>query len=125
MQKKILIFNGTDNINKNLNEICLDIGIVSEIIPLSRYNHTIGALAGITDIKDSEPEYNGEELSMEMVVFAGLSDKELDLFLSACRKKNISIRLKAVFTKTNASWTVIDLYNELMKEYLFYKMRGQ
>ncbi len=125
MQKKILILNGTDEINRKLGMICERLGIESDVIPKEKYNHTIGALAGVTDMKEAVPEYNEKELSMEMVVFSGLSDKELDIFLEACKKEKLSIRLKAVRTDANVSWSAYDLYKELMKEYLFYKMRGQ
>ena len=63
---------------------------------------------------------------MEMVVFAGISSRELDIFLDRYRKSGVApIALKSVATDTNRTWTVEKLYSELAKEYLFYKMHGR
>lgn len=125
MNKKILIFHGSEELNRKLKAISCSVGAELIAVPLCMYNHTASELTGIKDMNRSAMEYNEKELSMEMVLFAGLTDKDLDVFLDNCKKENVQIRLKAVLTDTNGNWKIIDLYKELMKEYLFYKMRGK
>ncbi len=125
MNKKILMFNASDELTQKLKAISCGIGAELIAVPLCKYNHTALELAGMADMNGSCGEYNGRELSMEMILFVGLTDKELDLFLDNCKKADVRIRLKAVLTDTNSNWKIIDLYKELMKEYLFYKMRGK
>lgn len=125
MSKRILIFHASDELIQKLKAISCSIGAELIAVPLCMYNHTVSELAGITDMNKSCGEYNGRELSMEMILFVGLTDKELDLYLDRCKKADALIRLKAVLTETNSNWKVIDLYKELMREYLFYKMRGK
>lgn len=125
MDKRILIFHASDELIQKLKAISFSIGAELIAVPLCMYNYTASELAGITDMNKSRGEYNGRELSMEMILFVGLTDKELDLYLDGCKKADAQIRLKAVLTETNSNWKVIDLYKELMKEYLFYKMRGK
>lgn len=125
MNKKILIFHGSEELNRKLKAISCSVGAELIAVPLCMYNHTASELTGIKDMNHSAMEYNEKELSMEMVLFAGLTDKDLDVFLDNCKKENVQIRLKAVLTDTNGNWKIIDLYKELMKEYLFYKMRGK
>lgn len=123
--KKILIANCNCEIRKNIEDISDRLGADCIVIPKNMYNHTVAELAGIKVLNSMVTEYNGNEFSMEMVVFSNLSDKELDLFLDLCRKSQTQIRLKAVVTNDNSGWSLVELYNELMREYLFYKMSAR
>lgn len=63
---------------------------------------------------------------MEMLVISGLSSRELDIFLDRYNKTGQPpVQLKSVVTDTNREWTVKQLYSELAKEYLFYKMHSR
>lgn len=67
-----------------------------------------------------------DKLQMEMAVFAGISSKELDIFLDLYKKSGAApIALKSVITDTNKTWTLEKLYMELAREYLFYRMQGR
>ena len=62
---------------------------------------------------------------MDMLIFDGVSSKELDIFLERYKKTGLpAVRLESVVTRSNREWTVQQLYSELAKEYLFYRMRG-
>ena len=52
----------------------------------------------------------------ELLVMAGLNDKQLDALLLALRRKGVTLPLKAVLTPTNARWTAQALYEELCRE---------
>lgn len=66
------------------------------------------------------------KFNMEMAIFAGITNRELDIFLDRYRKSGTApIALKSVVTETNREWTVEKLYFELAREYLFYKMHGK
>ena len=58
-----------------------------------------------------------EELSGEMLVFAGISGGRLDETLAALREKKLRIPYKAVMTAVNRNWTVRQLHREIRAEH--------
>ena len=81
------------------------------------YSQTIGYLAGLKDMEENPEKYAGEELEQEMMIFAGLSNQRLDELLKAMRKVGVRVDYKAILTETNCTWTVPELYKELVSEH--------
>ena len=81
------------------------------------YSQTIGYLAGLKEMEENPEKYAGEELDQEMMIFAGLSNQRLDELLKAMRKAGVRVDYKAILTETNCTWTVPELYKELVSEH--------
>ena len=126
--KKIFAMNLPADKETVVKEICGVLGAVYETIDsgcgMVKVSDILDGVdyTGATGLKESD----SRKLNMEMVVFAGISSRELDIFLDRYRKSGVApIALKSVATDTNRTWTVEKLYSELAKEYLFYKMHGR
>lgn len=93
--------------------VCKKTGHAVVNVSKKDYNKTIGTLLGIPGVK-KETQYSGEEFEHEMMVFFGMNDKMLDIFLAEYKKDNISpIERKAMVTSSNIVWTPLKLYEEL------------
>lgn len=82
----------------------------------------VGALAGAAGFEKSgaastaDPEAL-EKLQEEMLVLCNFSEARLDALLQGMRRSGIRIALKAMLTESNAGWTFLQLYEELLKEH--------
>lgn len=125
--KRLFTVNLTPDKKRVVDDICSRLGAVCAEIDRRCYGVCLGDLCAVDDPgKCSQAEYTGRELSMDMLIFYGVSSKELDIFLDRYRASGLEpVKLKAMVTETNSGWTVEQLYGELAKEYLFYKMRGK
>ncbi len=77
----------------------------------------LGVLTGTISAQDAAA---GEEtpFSDEMLVMAGLSPAQMDLFLNRLRQgKGTSVALKAVVTPTNETWTAYESHRKLTAEH--------
>lgn len=81
------------------------------------YLQSIGYLAGLKELEENPKKYEGEPLEQEMMVFAGLSSQKLDEVLKVLRKVGVRVDYKAILTETNCTWTVPELYKELVSEH--------
>lgn len=52
-----------------------------------------------------------------MLVLCNFSEARLDALLQGMRRSGIRIALKAMLTESNAGWTFLQLYEELLKEH--------
>ena len=70
-------------------------------------------------------DYLKEEFENDMALLYNFDNELLDSFLKYFRDNKIpSIRLKAVFTDTNANWNSVELYNELVKEAEYFRKKN-
>ncbi len=122
--KKIFTMNLSDDKAAVVKDICNVLGAeYAELDSGSGPLRVADIIDGVSDLKSGDGD---RKLSMEMAVFAGITSRELDIFLDRYRKSGAApIALKSVVTETNREWTVEKLYSELAREYLFYKMRGK
>lgn len=65
---------------------------------------------------DEEECYLGKPVDESMVLFCGLTEKQLDKILAALKREGAGIDYKAVLTKENANWNVLRLFAELARE---------
>ena len=57
---------------------------------------------------------------MEMLVFSGMNQQQVDSFLKEYRNRGIEqIGCKAIITPDNVFWTAEKLFRELLKEHTF------
>lgn len=121
MRKKVLLFRVNQGKAEEIRSLCSQLGFELVFVDRMRYGEPLGKLADLPGIYSKVREgeiYGGPELPMEMMVFSGLEEKELETFLEEYRKKGLQpIPIKAVITPFNVGWSAGELFAELMKEH--------
>lgn len=124
--KKILIFGfhglADDMTVYRLKEAFEKTGV--EIVPVKKEDYllSLGRLADMMPEKrmpdKKEQVYQGAELPVRMLLFAGFLQEELEQALEVCRQSGTTREdLKAVLTPFNYTWNAISLCEELRKEH--------
>lgn len=124
--KMILAVNLSPEKHRIVDDICASLGAVCVTVPPEVYDLTVGEVIGRASDYDGRTTEKSSGINMEMIIFAGLSDRELDIYIDRYKKSGVEkIPLKAQLTDTNVNWTIRRLYTELGREFLFYRMRGK
>lgn len=58
--------------------------------------------------------------AVEVMIFYELSDEQISKIITLLKQHGITIPYKCVVTKHNQSWRLIDLFQELMKEQVYF-----
>lgn len=115
MQGMVLSFGLEAEENKKLKMLCEMVGLRLRKVQPAEYGQPVGSFAGVMP-KAGQPEPQSE-LSGKMLVFAFVSDRQLNVMLSGIKTAGIAVgSYKAVLTETNAAWTVHELFAELCRE---------
>lgn len=115
MAGTILSFGFSPAENKKLKTVCDKVGLRLKKLGVEDYGQPIGAFVGEA-AKLEQPE-TLPELSSQMLVFAYVTDKQMDAVFSGLRTARVGVSsLKAVLTPTNAQWTAHALMAELQEE---------
>ena len=105
---------------KQIEDLCRDLGILPREIKEGEESRAVGVLAGtIPPELEPKPEKQapGGYRLPELLVFCGLEDGLLDRFLAEYRQRKIEpTGLKAVMTPHNLFWPVYELAEELRQE---------
>lgn len=118
MNGQIMLFAVPDEQYRAIRKICRRFQINVEKIQRQDYCQPMGVLAGIMGFQRIREVYTGPELTAPMMVFCGVGDTQLDLFLEAYKEEGIEpIGHKAVITATNIRWTPTALSQELDQEH--------
>lgn len=102
-----------DEYTQKLRRIASSNGIKLTEAGGDKAGETVGFLAGYSGFASNG---SSEEAEESCIVFAGLSSRQIDSFLSDMRKNGVSVPLKAVVTASNQSWSLKKLLSELKKE---------
>ena len=108
----LLLFNIAPQKRAALQVIALRCGCRMQIVPPERFNATLELILS-GEMEEAAP---AEAFTDELLVMAGLNERQLDMALSELRRRRVYIPLKAVLTPTNAAWTPGELYAELCRE---------
>ena len=101
--------------NKKLNALCQMLGLRLRKVTPEEYGQPVGSFAGVMPKTNAEAVQS--ELSGKMLVFAFVSDRQLNVMLSGMKAAEIAIgSYKAVLTEMNAAWTAPELFAELCRE---------
>lgn len=101
--------------NKKLKAICSGLGLRLRKVQTDEYTQPIGSFAGVRSKVETAPGM--EPLEAQMLVFAFVSDRQLDAALSAMRTARIAAdAYKAVLTETNSRWNAYQLFEQLRQE---------
>ena len=118
MKETVLLFHIQDEVRlQALKRILMLMKVRVKVVDKADYLQPVGYLAGIKEL-EAKQVYEGEELAEEMMVMAGFSNQQVDTLLAKMRKANLSkMHYKAILTPMNATWTALQLYEELKKEH--------
>ena len=100
---------------------CMRIKLV--VIDKVDFRQTVNDLLSQKKSPLVEP-YNGQ-ITESMLLLHEFSDKRLDALLKALRREQVKVDFKAVTTKTNIKWTVLQLFFEMEKERKAYLQMNQ
>ena len=118
MAATILMYSVPSELHKRLEEVVRPAGFACKKIAKKRFLQPIGCHAGLPGFEQTADWYEGKELPDPVLVFSGFRNHELDRFLALCKEQKLTeFRFRAVMTKHNMYWNVLDLYRELVQEY--------
>ena len=121
--EKILAFQVRETDLQKLKEISASMRIKLVVIEKVDFRQTVNDLLSQKKNPLLEP-YNGQ-ITESMLLLHEFSDKRLDALLKALRREQVKVDFKAVTTKTNIKWTVLQLFFEMEKERKAYLQMNQ
>ena len=113
---------------KQIVDLCRDMGLQPRKIKEPETDRAVGVLAGV--IPQTLAPRTGKKAPAgwrmpELLIFCGLEDGILDRFLSEYRSRGIEpVSLKAVATPYNLFWTIYELAEELIRERTAMQMKN-
>ncbi len=117
-RKKVLLFHVAKEKHEQIKALCRTLEMETVTVGCRQYLEPLGVIAGIKGIPRSGEIYQGADFPLEMMIFSGIPQETLDVFLKKYRECAIEpIALKAVITPTNIFWNAQQLYAELMREH--------
>lgn len=121
--EKILAFQVRETDLQKLKGISASMRIKLVVIDKVDFRQTVNNLLSQKKNPLVEP-YNGQ-ITESMLLLHEFSDKRLDALLKALRREQVKVDFKAVTTKTNIKWTVLQLFFEMEKERKAYLQMNQ
>ena len=121
--EKILAFQVRETDLQKLKGISASMRIKLVVIDKVDFRQTVNDLLSQKKNPLMEP-YNGQ-ITESMLLLHEFSDKRLDALLKALRREQVKVDFKAVTTKTNIKWTVLQLFFEMEKERQAYLQMNQ
>lgn len=121
--EKILAFQVRETDLQKLKGISASMRIKLVVIDKVDFRQTVNDLLSQKKNPLVEP-YNGQ-ITESMLLLHEFSDKRLDALLKALRREQVKVDFKAVTTKTNIKWTVLQLFFEMEKERNAYLQMNQ
>ena len=116
MNPMVLCYNLQPEKLSRLRVLALRLGIGVRVVEPEKFGLPVGALAGVLSAPES-PE-SVEPFDDEMILMAHFRPGMLDAFLNGFRQSRIpSVKLKAMLTETNASWSAARLHREIRAEH--------
>lgn len=131
VQETLLAFRVEPSKMETIRKICRELGVKAVAIKEAENGNEeelapLGLLAGARGWMNpllSGRRKEAGEVTEEMLVFVGFSDRLLDLFLKKLRQNQASVSLKAVLTEQNAVWNARQLQEELKQERRSFQQR--
>ena len=121
--EKILAFQVRETDLQKLKGISASMRIKLVVIDKVDFRQTVNNLLSQKKNPLVEP-YNGQ-ITESMLLLHEFSDKRLDALLKALRREQVKVDFKAVTTKTNIKWTVLQLFFEMERERKAYLQMNQ
>ncbi len=119
--KNVLLFNIDSQKSAKIKMICHRLFIGFRDVEKDEYGLKLSEL-----LSGSKPDImeSGVDFDEEMLYIFGLTNTELNIFLSQLRARKVPVALKAIATDTNLKFTSYELYRELSAEHEAMKNGG-
>lgn len=122
MEKVLLFQVNTDDTDK-IRDILGAMKIRVQSVRVEDFRQTLEDLAEGKREESVQP-YREQGPEESLILMCGFSEKQMDKFLAALKKKQIRSDYKAVLTPTNQAWNVLRLYAEMAREKAEYIRSG-
>lgn len=97
--------------------VCKNLGIPVRTIAPENLGDPAGAAVGLVGFRPAFVPYAGPVPEAEFMLMADLPSALMDQLLLAMREADVSVDCKAMVTKFNKKWPVVDLVNEVIEEH--------
>ncbi len=97
--------------------ILKELGVVAKTPMPERLGDTVAAALGLVGARPALMPYTGPVPECEFMLLANFSEPLLKEFLARSRQAGAVVGCKAVLTKANRDWRVVDLIDEVAKEH--------
>lgn len=97
--------------------ILKELGVVAKTVLPERLGDSAGAALGLVGMRPALMPYAGPVPECEFMLLANFSEPLLQDFLLRSRQAGAQVGYKAVLTKTNKDWPVVDLITEVAQEH--------
>lgn len=105
--------------------ILKELGVVAKTVLPERLGDSAGAALGLVGMRPALMPYAGPVPECEFMLLANFSEPLLQDFLLRSRQAGAQVGYKAVLTKTNKDWPVVNLINEVAAEHATMQVQGQ
>lgn len=124
MNRIILAYNFTPERLQALKLIAMLLKAQCKPVAEEDFLQPVGYLAGIKTVAPVEEKYHGDKIAEEMLFLCGFDRPALDKLLAAIKKSPLQhVKLKAMLTAHNMTWSGLQLLEELIEEHNY--MTGQ
>ncbi len=114
---KILLYTNDNNKADKIKNLCVSLKHDFARISANQLDYAVLSLAVGMPLRVAGVRIPPMYTQKEIMIFSGLRDKELDIFLEKYRQAGIEkMPLKAIITPFNCKWSVYELTAELIKE---------
>lgn len=118
MNRIILAYNFTPERLQALKIIAMLVKAQCRPVAEEDWLQPVGYLVGIKTVAPVEEKYSGEKITEEMLFLCGFDRPALDKLLAAIKKSPLKqVKLKAMLTAHNMSWSGLQLLEELIEEH--------
>lgn len=97
--------------------ILKELGAVAKTVRPERLGDTAGAALGLVGMRPALMPYVGPVPECEFILLCNFPEAQLNAFLAKSRAAGAVVDCKAVLTKTNKDWRVVDLIAEVAQEH--------
>ena len=97
--------------------ILKELGVVAKTVLPEHLGDSAGAALGLVGMRPALMPYAGPVPECEFMLLANFSEPLLLDFLLRSRQAGAQVGYKAVLTKTNKDWPVVNLINEVAQEH--------
>ena len=115
----LLMYCKEETKRQKIRKLCQQFGMECQLLSVKDGKEEIGVLSGVYEkaMRTHEMPPFAWQIP-ELIVFSGLPESRLHLFLDAYRKEGLEpIALKAIVTPHNVMWSIYELSNELASEH--------
>ncbi len=116
---------------RKVKSVLVRLGVRIKNVSFEQFGEQVGTLLGLdtfpgkweeeeTEKEEERRDAGGQDAAAfpdELMVLYRFSDEKLSQLLRELRKSNAQVDLKAVLTDTNCSWTLLELYDEVLREH--------